>query len=156
MSTIIVLLILGVVLLLIEIIIPGGIIGIIGLLCICAGVVLGLIRSALLGFTLLFGVIIVGVIAFTLWIKFFPKTPMGKEIFLDKDAKDWQGYEKSNESLLGLTGMTHTALRPSGLAIIDNQRVDVVTEGELIEKDQSVKVIEVEGNRIVVRSDSQE
>ena len=156
MSTIITLLILGIALLLIEIVIPGGVIGVIGLICICAGVVLGLMESAVLGFSLLLGVIVVGVIAFRLWIKFFPKTPMGKEIFLDKDAKDWQGYEKSNQGLIGLTGVAHTALRPSGLAIIDNRRVDVVTQGELIEKDQPVKVINVEGNRIIVCSDSQE
>ena len=143
-------------LLLIEIIIPGGIIGIIGLICIVTGVVLGFLQSAVLGFALSSGVLVLGVIVFNLWVKFFPKTSIGKEIFLDKDAKDWQGYEKSNKELLGLSGITHTALRPSGLAVINDQRVDVVTQGELIDKGEPIKVLEVEGNRIVVCSDTKE
>ena len=44
-------------------------------------------------------------------------------------------------------------LRPSGLATIDDERIDVVTEGEVIQKDQPIKVIEIEGNRIVVAMD---
>ena len=150
MTSIITLLVLGILLLLIEIIIPGGVIGVIGLLCIISGVILAFMKSALLGVILFAGVVIVGFVSFLAWIKFFPKTPMGKEIFLDKDAKDWQGYEGSNKDLIGSIGVCHTDLRPSGLAIINSRRLDVVTQGEPIEKGEQVKVIEVEGNRIVV------
>jgi membrane-bound serine protease (ClpP class) len=43
-------------------------------------------------------------------------------------------------------------LRPSGTANINGQRVDVVTEGGLIERGTAVKVVAVEGSRIVVRA----
>jgi membrane-bound serine protease (ClpP class) len=49
------------------------------------------------------------------------------------------------------TGVALTQLRPSGTAKINGQRVDVVTEGALIERGTAVKVVVVEGARIVVR-----
>jgi membrane-bound serine protease (ClpP class) len=42
-------------------------------------------------------------------------------------------------------------MRPSGTALIEDERIDVVTEGTFIAKDQKVKVIKVEGSRVVVR-----
>ena len=153
MTTIITLLALGILLLLIEIVVPGGVIGVIGILLIISGVVLGAMENAWLGLGLLSGVVVFGFFAFLAWVKFFPKTPVGKKMFLDKDAKDWQSYEDSNKKLIGLTGISHTDLRPSGLVIIDGKRIDVITEGELIDKGESVKVTKVEGNRIVVESD---
>jgi membrane-bound serine protease (ClpP class) len=53
--------------------------------------------------------------------------------------------------LINQTGSAYTNLRPSGTAVIGNQRVDVVTEGAMIDKDTAVRVVAVEGNRVVVR-----
>jgi membrane-bound serine protease (ClpP class) len=54
--------------------------------------------------------------------------------------------------LLNGIGTAVTQLRPSGVATINGQRVDVVTEGGLIERGTPVKVVAVEGSRIVVRA----
>ena len=51
----------------------------------------------------------------------------------------------------GQTGITRTPLRPSGKARIDGQEYDVVAEGSLIPKGKEIRVILVQGNRIVVR-----
>lgn len=53
--------------------------------------------------------------------------------------------------LLHLKGVTITQLRPSGAAFINGKRVDVITEGMLIDRGASVEVVAVEGMRIVVR-----
>ena len=42
-------------------------------------------------------------------------------------------------------------LRPAGFALIDGERVDVVSDGEPIEAGTAVEVVRVDGNRIVVR-----
>lgn len=44
-----------------------------------------------------------------------------------------------------------TVLRPSGTAVINNERIDVVSEGGFIEQNSRITVIKVEGVRIVVR-----
>jgi membrane-bound ClpP family serine protease len=54
-------------------------------------------------------------------------------------------------ALLNQIGQAFTDLRPSGKANIQEQRVDVVTEGVFLEKGDNVRVIAIEGQRIVVR-----
>ena len=53
--------------------------------------------------------------------------------------------------LLHRTGVAITQLRPSGTAFINGKRVDVVTEGGLIDQGASLKVVAAEGLRVVVR-----
>ena len=53
-----------------------------------------------------------------------------------------------NEHLLGNQALT--TLRPAGTALIDGERVDVVTDGEYLPNDTEIKVVKVEGARIVV------
>jgi membrane-bound ClpP family serine protease len=53
--------------------------------------------------------------------------------------------------LVGLTGETITILRPAGAALIQGRRIDVVSRGEFIEKGMPIEVINVDGNRIVVK-----
>lgn len=61
--------------------------------------------------------------------------------------------EKSESSfeLAGLSGVTVTPLRPSGIANINGENRDVVTAGEFIEKDRPITVVKVLGSRIIVR-----
>ena len=52
---------------------------------------------------------------------------------------------------LGKCGTAASPLRPAGLAYIDGERVDVVSDGEFIDAGAPLEVIRVDGNRIVVR-----
>jgi membrane-bound serine protease (ClpP class) len=52
---------------------------------------------------------------------------------------------------MGKQGRAWSPLRPAGIADIEGHRVDVVSEGELIEAGQPIEVIRVDGNRIVVK-----
>ena len=48
--------------------------------------------------------------------------------------------------------MTYTRLSPSGKVRLGEDLVDVVSDGELIEADTAIRVIDVEGNRVVVQA----
>lgn len=52
--------------------------------------------------------------------------------------------------LAGQQGHALTPLRPAGAAMIGDARVDVVAQGRFIEANTPIKVILVEGNRVVV------
>jgi membrane-bound serine protease (ClpP class) len=54
---------------------------------------------------------------------------------------------------IGQTGVALTPLRPSGRVKIGGRKFDVVSKGTLIDADAPVKVVEIEGNRIVVVED---
>lgn len=53
-------------------------------------------------------------------------------------------------ALLGKSGTALSYLRPSGVALIENKRWDVVTDGEYIEKGSNILVSQIDGTRIVV------
>lgn len=55
-------------------------------------------------------------------------------------------------ALLGKEGEAQTDLRPAGMVEIEGRRLDVVTAGELVEKSKRVRVVKVEGNRVVVKA----
>jgi membrane-bound ClpP family serine protease len=54
--------------------------------------------------------------------------------------------------LLGREGRALTALRPGGAAMIDDMKVDVITQGKYLDAGTPIKVIQVEGNRVVVEA----
>jgi len=151
MTLIIILLILGGVLMFLETLLPGLIAGVVGFLCLAAAVFLGYRDFGFSGGNIVAGVVVVGLVAGTLcWLKFFPDSRVARR-FVSHGAVGELGVEKPE--LLNGTGKALTQLRPSGIATINGQRVDVVTEGGLIERGTAVKVVAVEGSRIVVRQD---
>ena len=150
MEAVITLLVVGAVLLLLETILPGMIAGIVGLVCLLAGVTLGYHRLGLrTGNLILSGVIAGLVIGALTWIKFFPGSRLGK-IFVSESAVGDIHAEKPE--LLNQAGTALSALRPSGTALINGKRIDVVTEGGHVERGTSIRVIAIEGMRVVVRA----
>ncbi len=87
-------------------------------------------------------------------LHFLPRVPFGRCLILEADLEAREGYASTPESdryWLGRLGRAHSPLRPAGIAEIDGARVDVVSDGELIEPGEAVVVTRVDGNRIVVR-----
>ena len=149
MALIITLLILGAVLLFLETLLPGMIAGIIGALCLLAAVILGYRDFGYqTGSVILAGVLVGLMIGVWCWLEFCPESRVAKK-FISQGAIGELGVEKPE--LLNGTGTALTQLRPSGTAEINGQRVDVVTEGDLIERGAKLKVVAVEGSRVVVR-----
>ena len=73
---------------------------------------------------------------------------------LTKQLKKEDGASSHPESfacLMGVKGKALTHLRPSGTALLEGRRVDVITRGEYIEQESSIEVIAVAANRVTVR-----
>ena len=149
MVLVVTLLLAGAILLLAETVLPGMIAGTIGLLCLIAGVSAGYQEFGVAtGNWILLGTLVGLLIGFMLWVKYFPTSRFGRRYTSNGVVGDI-GTERPE--LVGQSGLAHTALRPAGVALIAGQRVDVVAEGVLIERGESVQVIAVEGMRVVVR-----
>jgi membrane-bound serine protease (ClpP class) len=80
--------------------------------------------------------------------KFLPKTRAFQSIALDTVVPD----ADEEKELLGLEGITHSDLRPSGTAYFGERKIDVVTLGDYIPQRSRVRIVEVHGNRIVVEA----
>jgi membrane-bound serine protease (ClpP class) len=153
---------LGVVLLAIELFVtPGfGVTGVLGLAALFGGLGLALVGS---GATWEAVLVAIGRVALSLLLalgvalallRVLPKSPAGRRLVLDTELRAGAGYASAPEAdrqWLGKSGTAVSALRPSGIAELGGERVDVVSDGEFIDAGQPIEVIRVDGNRIVVR-----
>ena len=150
MATIIVLLLVGAALLLLETVLPGMIAGLLGLGCLIAAIVLGYVEYGARTGNFVLAIVLVGSILGTAgWVRFFPDSSLAR-VFISRRIVGNVDAEKPE--LLHQSGTALTALRPSGMALINGKRVDVVTEGAMIERGTAVKVVAIEGLRVVVRA----
>lgn len=145
----VILLFIGIILLLVEIVIPGfGLFGITGLVMIAAG--LGIVMAApgisgTIAFVTALVLVLLGLVVITVIIR--RKKP--SNLILQERLSDSAVQDLSQ--LLGTVGVTLTPLRPAGVAELKGSRWTVVTEGEYIPEGVQVIVIKVEGQRIVVK-----
>jgi len=143
--------------LIVEIIIPtGGILGILtaGLFGYSLYLVFTGISPAVGMLFIAADVVLVPVVLFA-GIKLLAKSPVTLKTSLSKA----DGYSSQAEDLAGLAGLTGKAvtdLRPAGMAMINNRRVDVVSRGEYIEKGKEIVVLLVDGNRVVVKKNEKD
>lgn len=152
MGWMILLLLLGLILVCLEIFIPGGIVGTLGAFALIASVVLGFtVREGAFGMYWLIGVLLLTLLAVFLSIRYLPHSPAGKRLFLNSSESGYSSSDERIGGLLNARGKAISDLRPSGLADIGDQRVDVVTGGEFLPRGTEVEVIDVSGNRVVVR-----
>ena len=75
------------------------------------------------------------------------------DLVLDEQQQNKLGYTSVTDKTkyLGAIGVCATDLRPSGSVIVEGEPLDVVTEGNFIKQGDIVKVINVDGSRILVR-----
>jgi len=164
----ILLFLLGLVLLGIEIfIIPGfGVCGLSGIILVIGSLALvlhghlpqtgsdwlGMLKSAgPLGLYLLGSVLLAVLLA-----RYLPNIPFANRLMLKPqteaeglDAQD--PVQSAYAALLGAIGVAATPLRPAGKVQFGEQFVDVLAEGSYVLPGTRVQVIEIEGNRIVVK-----
>jgi membrane-bound serine protease (ClpP class) len=145
------LVVIGFVLIAAEVFIPGGVIGIIGFLVIAGAAATGFVAFGPQGGTVAMASLVVSSGAFLVgWLYIFPKTPIGKSLTLSNNGVLQKANPDCSE-LLNQEGEAVSNLGPAGIARINNKRVDVVAESSWIDSGSTIKVVEVTGNRIVVR-----
>lgn len=160
--------IVGVLLLLAEIfIIPGfGVAGISGIICIVAGLTFSLVGNnwfefnpvggdfAIKGFFRVMLTITIALgILFTFGGSIF-NFPLVKKLVLQDAQQASEGYstkQKGLENLIGKTGICTSTLRPVGKVWIDDSLYEAKSETTYLDKDETVKVIRIESNLLIVR-----
>jgi membrane-bound serine protease (ClpP class) len=151
-ATIVTLILVGAALLALETVLPGFIAGLVGFGCLVAAVYMAYADFGLRTGNIVLGVVGAGLIAGALaWMKWLPDSRVARR-FVSRGQIGGLGNERPD--LIDQTGTALTTLRPSGTALINNRRVDVVTEGQLVEPGTPVRVVAIEGLRVVVRPQS--
>ena len=144
-------------------VIPGfGIVGILGLLALLGALVMSTLGAGSHSGFVLWAVVRMGfsvvlaIVLTALFLKFLPKLPIGRKLILSTALDTSDGFSSappSDYQWLGRTGLAHSTLRPAGIADFQGHRVDVVSDGEFIDAGAPIRVLHVDGNRIVVQRD---
>jgi membrane-bound ClpP family serine protease len=100
-----------------------------------------------------------GTIALAMLVnRWLPKAPIVSDMVLNPPEGDEAEDRRRRESLVeydelvGQRGTTTTQLTPSGKAMFGDQLLDVITDGEVIDRETNIVVVEVKGNRVLVRA----
>ena len=152
----ILLLVTGLGLTILEVFFPSG--GILGFLAVCsvvAAIVLAFRSGPAVGLGILavamIGLPVVVIVALKAW----PHTAMGRRILLmvpkSEDVLPNNPKQRRLKSLVGQIGQAKSKMLPSGAVTVEGHTIDAVSEGMPIEPGQRVKILEVRGNRVVVR-----
>ncbi len=142
----------GFVLVIIEMFNPGfGVPGITGVLCLIAGVIL-MASTPLEAIILVF--IITVILGVALMVVFYlaSKGKLSKRMVLSDKLNSESGFNGTEDLkyFVGKEGKALSVLRPSGTGEFEGLKLDVVSQGEFIQKGANIRVIRVEGRRIVV------
>lgn len=160
---------LGIALIAVEIfLIPGfGITGIAGIILVFIGLILsfqdftfprtpfdsGELRKNLL---MIIGSFLTSTLAIVLLLKHMPGIPIFRRLILTTAETPEYGFKNvttpAYADLIGTKGIAITPLHPSGRIEVGEKVLDVVTQGDFIDKGQRVEIVKVEGNRIVVKT----
>ncbi|KHF41890.1 NfeD family protein [Halalkalibacter okhensis] len=148
-----ILFVIGFLLIVVEIFIPGfGIFGLLGIASVIGGMLLASFSTASMLIYIAIALVITAVATVFIFKYFGNWGPMKKIIHTDSTSTD-KGYisNKTREELIGQSGTTLTPLRPSGSAVFNQERLDVVSEGGYIGQGSKIEVVYTAGSRIVVR-----
>ena len=143
----------GIALIGLEMFIPGGIVGTVGVITLVYAIIYVNKSTYYIAFILVISLILAVILYYVNRNVFHKKLMFLDRLVLNDSISTEDGYvaSESRLELLGQKLIAYTDLRPAGVAILDNEKLDVVTDGDFIEKGNKIEVIRVEGMRIVVK-----
>lgn len=143
----------GILFLLFELYVPGfGLFGISGIVAVLTSVFLTL-GGDLTALNILAGSLAAAVVFFLFMLKYLPSSGLWHRLVLKDAETTGNGFVSGQDytRYLGKEGVVTGILRPAGTIDIDGMHLDVVSEGQFIEIGKKVKVVSINGTRIVVQ-----
>lgn len=152
MTSIVLLFALGIVLLAFEVVVPGGVLGVLGGLAMLGGCALAFYEYGASGGGIAISVALV-CLALALYFEFrvLPKTRYGKKLFLHQSVEGTsQPVPADPELVVGKLAEAVTMLAPSGYVSIDGRRYEAFSRSGLIPKGVTVRVVAVDNFHLIV------
>ncbi len=157
MELILALLLLGLVLISLEILIPGMILGILGGIALIGACALAFRDYGFsgLGYTVIGGGLLL-VITLFIEFKMLARTKVGERFFLKSvsggSAEGKEERRRVREELVGKKGVALSVLAPTGVIEIDGQNYEAYSQSGMIRPGHEVKVVSQDKFRLAVRA----
>ncbi|MDZ4858878.1 MAG: NfeD family protein [Candidatus Hydrogenedentes bacterium] len=149
--------VIGILLILSEFVLPGLICGILGGIAIGLSCLIAIYFHPEHALLIIVAELICVTAAIVLGFFVVARSPLGRAMVLSDTQNADAGWvsDTSDESLLGATGQVYSALRPAGTILVRDKKINAVSTGDFIEDGAWVRVVEVNGNRVVVEPAAQ-
>ena len=136
-----------------EMFIPGGIVGTVGIITVIYAIIYINKSTYHIAFILVISLILATIQFYVNRNVFHKRLMLLNRLVLNDSISTEDGYvaSESRLELIGKKLQAYTDLRPAGVAVLGNEKLDVVTDGDFIEKGNEIEIIRVEGMRIVVK-----
>ena len=141
-----------------EFFIPSaGMVGVVALITAVTSIVIAFTHSLTAGFAVATVVVVSTPTILYAMIHYWPHTPIGRLILNRRPGQTDEPTEsrlrsgEKRKDLVGRVGKAKTNLLPSGLVVIDGQRLDAVSEGSPIDAGTDVVVISAVAGKLRVR-----
>ena len=146
----------GILMFIVEMFTPGfGVAGALGIAAFAAIIVMQFLANSLTAAMIVTALLVLLLaIIIVLFIRSFQKGALSRSKIVNDTSLEGDSspvVKEKGKSLVGKTGTAVTALRPSGIAEIDGQRLNVSTYGNFIEAGKEVEVAAVEGLNVFVK-----
>jgi membrane-bound ClpP family serine protease len=152
MTLIILLYALGIVLIAVEVIVPGGILGSAGALLMFAGCIMAFVNYGTGGgFIALLAAVALGSLALYIELRVLPKTKIGRRVFLTSEITAvTSAVGKNAGNLIGRPAEALTMLSPSGYVRIDGRRYEAFCQSGQVPAGAALTVIGADNFRLIV------
>ena len=152
MSTIIGLLVAAFILVFFEVILPGGILGIMAALCVIfASWTAGAEYGAGIGILTFVGsALAIGILVF-IEFKLLARTSLGSAFFLKSSVTGHSNIAPAEAAIIGKEGSALTRLNPSGKVAIDGQSYEAHSQDGYIEADQLILVVAQDNFKLIIK-----
>lgn len=134
-----------------EMLLPAhGVIGAVGALALIGGVGVVFWINQWLGLGMAFALTVTTPFAVALWMKLWPKTPIGRRLFLAPPGAT-PPPPTTAMPRPGQTGVTVSELRPTGVCEFAGERVEARAEHGMVPPGHGVRVVGAAGGHVIVR-----
>ena len=154
MSLIVLLFALGLFLLALEVMLPGGILGIAAGILLFTGCVLSFTElGTSQGLVAVLVALTSAIIVFYIQFKILPKTPAGKRFFLRRQISSSSSQlREKTQDLIGKTAKSVTVLSPTGIVAVDGEQFEAVSQSGQVAKDTELEIISTNSFQLTVRT----
>jgi membrane-bound serine protease (ClpP class) len=151
-TTVVTLFVAGVVLVAVEILVPGAILGILGGFCLLAGVVTAFFQLGMVGGAIATGAaLLIG--AFTLYLEFvvLPKSRLARKFSMTETVSSRSQPEVADRAaVINREAVAVTTLAPSGYIELDGRRYEAFCQSGMADAGMRLRIVDVDAFRLIV------
>lgn len=135
-----------------EIILPGGVLGVLAALCVLAATWSGFDSYGVLGgVAVFFGALLAVAVLVFIEFKLLAKTSLGQKFLLKSSIEGHTREAVAEDSVIGKQGIALTRLNPSGKVAVDGKSYEAASQDGYIDCDQAIAVVAQDNFKLIIK-----